>query len=155
MEEITENSENFEDPAEKLILVIDDDLSILDLLEHAIQKQGFKVERAMDGNEALEKAESLLPNLIILDFMLPGLSGFEIIHRLQGSETAKIPVLIITGRRMDPKNIHLIKQEPNIREFIEKPIRVLMLTTAIHRILHTRPPEVHPQGRGPLSGGGW
>jgi len=143
--------DSFEDPKEKLILIVDDDLSILDLLEHAIGKHGFKVERASDGDEALKKAQSLNPNLIILDFMLPGISGFDIIHHLQVGDTATIPILVITGRRMDPKNIHLIKQEPNIKEFIEKPIRVVMLTNAIHRILRTRPPELNPPGRGPMS----
>ena len=155
MDNLAQDNNNFEDPSQKLILIIDDDTSILDLIEHAIKQQGFKVERAVDGNEALNKAQSLNPSLIILDFMLPGLSGFEIIHQLQSGETANIPVLIITGRRMDPKNIQLIKQEPNIREFIEKPIRVLMLTTAIHKILRTRPPENLPRERGPMSGKGW
>lgn len=145
-------NDSFDDPKDKLILIVDDDLSILDLLEHAIVKHGFKVERAADGDEALAKAQKISPNLIILDFMLPGMSGFDIIHHLQGGETANIPILIITGRRMDPKNIHLIKQEPNIKEFIEKPIRVVMLTNAIHRILRTRPPEIR-QERGPLSSG--
>ena len=146
---------HFEDPKDKLILVVDDDVSILDLLEHAITKHGFRVERAADGDEALKKAQELLPNLLLLDFMLPGLSGFDIIHQLQVGETAKIPILVITGRRMDPKNIQLIKHEPNIKDYIEKPIRVALLTNAIHKILHTRPPEAHPQERGPMSGSGW
>ena len=148
--------ETMGDPKEKLILIVDDDVSILDLLEHAITKHGFKVERAADGDEALKKAQELTPDLMILDFMLPGMSGFDIIHHLQSGETAQIPILVITGRRMDPKNIHLIKQEPNIKEFIEKPIRVMMLTNAIHRILHTKPPDLgtlRPPERGPMSSG--
>jgi hypothetical protein len=56
--------------------------------------------------------------------------------------------MVITGRRLDLKNIQLMKQEPNVKEFLEKPVRVLVLTTAVHRILHTHPPVTLPPERG-------
>ena len=71
------------DPAGKLVLIVDDDESILDLLEHVVKKEGFRVERAADGNEALRKAEALSPSAVILDFMLPGMGGFEVLKNLQ------------------------------------------------------------------------
>ena len=64
------------EPKDKVILIVDDDESILDLLEHLIKREGFRVERAADGPEALRKVPALNPDLIILDFMLPGLGGF-------------------------------------------------------------------------------
>src|SRR5208282_4417830 len=109
------NTTEFGDPSKKLILVIDDDESIVDLIERAVKQHGFKVERALDGKIALAKAQTLRPSLIILDFMLPGLSGLELIHQLQVEETVGIPIIAITGRRIDQKNIQLIRQEPNIR----------------------------------------
>ena len=61
------------DPKEKLVLLVDDDESLLDLMEHVVQKEGFRTDRAMDGTEALRKAVALSPDLLVLDFMLPGM----------------------------------------------------------------------------------
>lgn len=142
------------DPKDKLILVVDDDESILDLMEHVIKKEGFRVERATDGQEALRKARALNPSLVILDFMLPGIAGFEVLRELQMGDTSSIPILVITGRRVDRQSVDMIRQESNVREFMEKPIRPALLTTSLHRILKTRPPDIRRSvDRGPLSGG--
>lgn len=143
---------NLEDPKNKLILIVDDDESILDLLEHVVKKEGFKVERAADGQEALRKAEALNPDAIILDFMLPGLGGFEVLKSLQMGDARSIPVLIITGRRIDRQTVEMVRQESNVKEFIEKPIKPAILCSILHRLLKTRPPEIRRSvDRGPLS----
>lgn len=153
-EETGEREEDLADPKDKLILIVDDDESILDLMEHVIKKEGFRVERAADGQEAVRKANALTPNMIVLDFMLPGIGGFEVLRELQVGDTSQIPILVITGRHMDHQAVSMIKQEPNVREFIEKPIRPAFLTTTLHRLLRTRPPEIRRSAdRGPLSGG--
>lgn len=142
------------DPKDKLVLLVDDDESILDLLEHVVKKEGFRVERAADGNEALRKIDALSPNIIVLDFMLPGLGGFEILKELQGGEGRRIPVLVVTGRRIDRANIDMIRQEPNVKEFIEKPIKPAVLAGLLHKTLGTRPPEIRrAPDRGPMSSG--
>lgn len=143
------------DPTTKTILIVDDDESILDLMEHIIKKEGFKVERAEDGQSAVQKAGQVQPDLIVLDFMLPGLGGFEVIRELQGDVTSSIPILVITGRRIDRQTIEMIKQESNVKEYIEKPVRPAALGWTIHRILKTRPPDMNRiVDRGP-AGGGW
>lgn len=142
------------DPKDKLILLVDDDESILDLLEHVVKKEGFRVERAADGPEALRKVAALSPDLLVLDFMLPGIGGFEVLKELQGTEAKAMPVLVITGRRIDRKTIDMIRQESNVRDFIEKPIKPAVFATQLHRVLGTRPPEVkRSPDRGPLSSG--
>lgn len=141
-------------PADYLVLVVDDDESLLDLMEHVIKKEGFKVELTTDGQEALEKSVDMRPDLIVLDFMLPGLSGIDIAKRLQSAPTAGIPILFMTGRRVDRKTIEAIRKEPNIKEYIEKPVRPVALAWTLHRILKTRPPDINRiVDRGPLSGG--
>ncbi len=142
------------DPKEKLILIVDDDESILDLMEHVVKKEGFRVERGSDGQEAVSKAQALNPDLIILDFMLPGMGGYEVVKELQGERSA-IPILVITGRHLDRQSIDMVKRESNVREFMEKPIKPVLLGATLHRILKTRPPEINRAAdRGPL-GGRW
>ena len=141
------------DPKEKLVLIVDDDESILDLLEHVVKKEGFRVERAADGSEAVRKCKALKPDLLVLDFMLPGIGGFEVLKELQQDEMASISVLVITGRHMQRQSIDLIKLEPNVRDFVEKPIRPAIFSTLLHRLLKTRPPDIRRTAdRGPLSG---
>jgi len=132
------------DPKNKLVLLVDDDESILELLEYVVKKEGFKVERAADGQEALRKAEALHPDAIVLDFMLPGLGGFEVLKNLQLGDCRDVPVIIVTGRRIDRQTVDMVRQESNVREFLEKPIKPAVLSAMLHRMLQTRPPEIKP-----------
>ena len=133
---------NLSDPHDKLVLIVDDDVSVLDLLEHMVRKEGFRVERAADGQEAVGKTRELKPHLLLLDFMLPGMGGYEVVKELQVGETSAVPIVVFTGRRLDRTSIDLIRQERNVRDFLEKPIKPAFLTSLIHRLLKTRPPEI-------------
>lgn len=126
-------------PQDNLILLVDDDESLLDLMEHVVKKEGFRTERAVDGPEALRKAQALNPALLVLDMMLPGLGGFEVMRQLQAAGFGDIPIVVVTGRQMDPNGVKLIRQESNVKEFLEKPVRPAVLTNALHRILNTQP----------------
>ncbi|MFH1725037.1 MAG: response regulator [Elusimicrobiota bacterium] len=142
------------DPKDKLVLIVDDDESLLDLLEHMVKKEGFRFERASDGQEALRKIDAQTPDLIILDFMLPGIGGFEVLKELQMGDARNTPVLVITGRRIDRETVEMVRQESNVREYMEKPIKPAVLGALLHRILKTRPPDVRrTTDRGPLSSG--
>jgi CheY-like chemotaxis protein len=126
-------------PASKLVLLVDDDESLLDLMEHVVKKEGFRTDRAADGVEALRKAQALRPDLMVLDMMLPGLGGYEIIRELQAAGCGDVQVVVVTGRQMDRQGVELIRGEPNVKEFMEKPVRPAFLTAALHRLLGTRP----------------
>lgn len=130
---------NFGAPAEKLVLMVDDDESLLDLMEHVVKKEGFRTDRAADGPEALRKSQALNPDVIVLDMMLPGLGGYEVMRQLQAAGCGGIPIIVVTGRSMDQAGIKVIKQEPNVKEFLAKPVRPAVLTAALHRILNTAP----------------
>ncbi len=143
------------DPKEKLVLIVDDDESILDLLEHILKKEGFRTDRASDGQEALRKVDAAVPNAIVLDFMLPGMGGFEVAKELQMGEARDVPILVITGRKIDQATIDMILQESNVREYIEKPIKPAVLAGRLHKLLATKPPAPGGFGkpkRGGLSG---
>lgn len=129
----------FSNSADKLVLVVDDDESISELIECLVKKEGFKVAKAMDGEEALQKARQIIPDLILLDLMMPKLGGFEILRELQSDETAGIPIVIITGRYTERSTSDMIKQEPNVKDFIEKPVKPQALAAILHKVLKTRP----------------
>lgn len=155
MEEELESPEpQLADPKEKLVLLVDDDESLLDLMEHVVRREGFRTDRASDGPEALRKADALSPDLIILDFMLPGLGGYEVLRELQAAGAGSIPVIVVTGRHMDSKNVEMVRMEHNVKEFMEKPLRPAVMAAALHAILKTRPPDINrAPNRGPMSGG--
>lgn len=126
-------------PADKLVLIVDDDESVRELIEFIVKKEGFRIEKAADGEEALQKARAVNPDIILLDLMLPKYGGFEILRELQTDETSGIPIVIITGRYTDRSTSDMIKQEPNVREFIEKPVKPQILTSLLHKLLRTQP----------------
>ncbi|OGR41755.1 MAG: hypothetical protein A2X35_12850 [Elusimicrobia bacterium GWA2_61_42] len=139
-----ENPVGFGKPADKLVLIVDDDESVRELIEFIVKKEGFRTEKAADGEEALSKARAVNPDLMLLDLMLPKFGGFEILRELQGDETGGIPIVIITGRYTDRSTSDMIKQEPNVRDFIEKPVKPAVLTALIHKLLRTQPPVKRP-----------
>lgn len=139
-------SDEFAEPSSKLILLVDDDESLLDLMEHVVKKEGFRTERAADGQEALRKVAALNPDLIVLDFMLPGMGGYEALRELQARGAGDVPIIVVTGRVMDGQSVDLVRQEPNVKEFLQKPVRPANLALALHRILGTQPGS-RPPGR--------
>jgi CheY-like chemotaxis protein len=134
----------FASPASKLVLIVDDDESVRDLIEFVVKKDGFRIEKASDGDEALQKARKLSPDLILLDLMLPKLGGFEILRELQNDETVNIPIVIITGRYTERSTSEMIRQEPNVKDFIEKPLKHPVMLGILHRLLKTQPPNKTP-----------
>lgn len=125
---------------EKTVLIVDDDSEVWDLLYYIVRKEGFRTEKASDGGEALEKARGMTPSLILLDLMLPRLSGFELLRELQEESTADIPIILVSGRHMDQSTLDLLKREPNVKEFLEKPVKPQTLTALLHSLLGTRTP---------------
>lgn len=130
------------DPADKVVLVVDDDESIRAVMDHILKKEGFKVEMAEDGDVALRKINAVRPSLILLDLMLPRYGGFEILRQLQSGECAMTPIVVVTGRYTDRSTSEMIRQESNVVGFMEKPVQPAVLAATLHRILKTRPPEL-------------
>lgn len=126
------------EPGEKLILIVDDDDSVMELFDFIARKEGFKTVKATSGGAAIKTAQLLHPELILLDLMLPKPGGFEVMRELQGEDTSNIPIVIVTGRYMDRSTLEMIKQEPNVRDFLEKPVEPQALAALLHTLLKTR-----------------
>lgn len=94
-------------PANKpLVLVADDEQNAVVLLKHVLERDGFLVESAVDGLEALQKAHALHPDLILMDVQMPRLNGFEVTARLrEDPETARIPVIFVTAAAREPSDV--------------------------------------------------
>ena len=80
------------------ILLVEDDKFLRELLVRKLETVGFKISTAVDGNEALKKVKEELPELVLLDLVLPGVDGFDILKEIkEDSATSKIPVIILSN----------------------------------------------------------
>jgi CheY-like chemotaxis protein len=126
-------------PADKLVFVVDDDPLIRDLLELTVTGAGFRYASAVNGQDAAAKLETLEPHLIITDLMMPGQGGYEFLRSLQGTAGGRLPVIVVTASQLDASTVKMIKQEANVVEFFNKPIKMPLLIGALHKYLRTAP----------------
>jgi len=83
---------------QKKILIVDDDKEICETIERVLAEEGYKVFKAYNGKEALEKVIEKMPDLIILDILMPKLNGYAVCRKLRQNDVTKnIPVLMVTG----------------------------------------------------------
>jgi DNA-binding response OmpR family regulator len=81
------------------VLLVEDDADIRELIRYSLARAGFKVEEASDGAEALDKVLSFAPDLVVLDLMLPGMTGLEVCQRLRSRpESARLPILVVSAK---------------------------------------------------------
>jgi DNA-binding response OmpR family regulator len=104
----------------KKILIVEDDVDLLSLLRLTLKQQGHSVATASNGIEALKKARSLLPDLIVLDLVLPELDGFAVCETLRKHrETANIKVLMLTG--LSSEFTRYAGYEAGANDYVTKP----------------------------------
>jgi DNA-binding response OmpR family regulator len=113
------------------ILVIDDDPTLADVVGRYLTKEGFVVEIVGDGRNGLERALATLPDLVVLDLMLPGLDGFEVFRRLR--RVAPIPVVMLTARGDEEDRITGL--ELGADDYVAKPFSPRELTARICSVL--------------------
>jgi len=89
-----------------LVLAVDDDPNTANMLETIFKRVGFQVVKAANGNAALAQAQALLPDLILLDYMMPGMNGFEVLSALRAEPSTKsIPTIIVTAQARQPEDL--------------------------------------------------
>ncbi|MBN2063485.1 MAG: response regulator, partial [Sedimentisphaerales bacterium] len=85
--------------AKENILIVDDEEDVLELLEYNLKKEGYRTEKAVSGEEALQKVRITNPDLIVLDLMLPGIDGLSVCKSLKNdSKTQNIPIIMLTAK---------------------------------------------------------
>ncbi len=118
----------------KTVLVVDDEKDIIQLIRYNLEREGFKVEAASDGNEALKKAVEVKPDVILLDIMLPGKDGYDVIKSLNQSEkTAGIPVIFLTAKSAEFDEV--LGLELGADDYIVKPISPRKLVSRIRAVM--------------------
>jgi putative two-component system response regulator len=103
-----------------LVLIVDDEYAGRETLQSILEGEGYQLEMAENGMQAIEKAKELLPDVILLDVMMPGMTGFEVCQRIRGDpEIAEIPIIVLTA--LDDRESLLTALKAGADDFISKP----------------------------------
>jgi two-component system response regulator RegX3 len=123
-------------PAEpQTILVVDDEQSYRDALSVALQSEGFYVETAADGVEALERFEASRPALVLLDVMLPQMSGIDVCRELRSR--SQVPIIMVTARTAEIDAV--VGLEVGADDYVTKPFRLRELVARVRATLRRAP----------------
>lgn len=116
------------------ILVVEDEVALATLLDYNLKKEGYGVVLASHGEAALLSVRERLPDLIILDWMLPGISGIEICRRLRRDKSAnQIPILMLTARGEELDQIHSL--DSGADDYLVKPVSLPKLFARVRALL--------------------
>ena len=120
--------------AEQRVLVVDDEADIVALVAYHLAKAGYRVSTAGTGPDALEAARRESPSLIVLDLMLPGLSGYEVLEQLRsGDASREVPVLMLSARREEEDRIRGLSLGAD--DYLTKPFSPQELVLRVGAIL--------------------
>lgn len=120
--------------ANESILVVDDEEDILELVRYNLAREGYGVLTAASGEKALKKAKENVPNLMVLDLMLPGINGLEVTQRLkQDQKTASIPIIMLTAKGEEADIVAGL--ELGADDYITKPFSPRVLIARVKAVL--------------------
>jgi two-component system response regulator RegX3 len=128
-----------------LILVVDDEQSYRDALSVALQREGFLVETAADGNEAIVRFDAAKPALVLLDVMLPKISGIDVCRELR--QRSRVPIIMVTARNAEIDAV--VGLEMGADDYVTKPFRlrelIARVRAALRRVPITDDDRDHPE----------
>ena len=134
----------------KRILVVEDDTSLAWVLRENLGFEGFEVELVADGNQAVDAARDFLPDLVILDVMLPGRDGFDLCTLLRrGGAT---PIILLTARSQKADKLKGLRLGAD--DYVTKPFDVEELMARVHAVLRRARPPVGDVSLGGVSSNG-
>ena len=118
-------------PAEARVLVVDDEPIVRDVLSRYLSREGFEVETAADGQAALEVFEATRPELIVLDLMLPGIDGLEVLRRIRSRNGAAVIMLTARGEETD----RVVGLELGADDYVAKPFSPREVVARVRAVL--------------------
>ena len=123
------------------ILIVEDEDDVAVLLRYNLEAEGFRVATAASGDEAVERIREGLPDLILLDWMLPGLSGIELCRRWRSrEETARTPIIMITARGEEEERVRGLATGAD--DYVVKPFSIPELLARINALLRRSNPQL-------------
>jgi two-component system, OmpR family, phosphate regulon response regulator PhoB len=121
------------EPSAATILVVDDEPDIVELIVYNLQEGGYRVLSATDGARALDLAKSHLPDLLVLDVMMPEINGIEVARRLRSqSETSSLPIIMLTARSQEADELEGLGAGAD--DYITKPFSMQVLMARIEAL---------------------
>ncbi|HKA23399.1 MAG TPA: response regulator [Candidatus Eisenbacteria bacterium] len=118
----------------RTVLIVDDEQSLRDALEMTFSREGYQVLKASDGPEALEAARASVPDVVLLDVMMPGMDGYEVCKRLRSHyRTRHIPVILLTAKGTEEDKLEGLQGGAN--DYVLKPWNKRELVTRVHNHL--------------------
>ena len=131
----TDESETSENESNQTILIVDDSPTEVHVFKKLLEKQGYRIITAADGQEGLDVAKRVHPDLIIMDVVMPVLNGFQATRKLRNDQdTATIPVIMVTTKGQET-DINWGKRQ-GANEYLVKPVMPAELLTKIKALLH-------------------
>jgi DNA-binding response OmpR family regulator len=123
----------------KKVLLVDDDSDILTSMQAAFEPTGASIETANNGNKAVELAERSQPDLVVLDMMLPGRSGFLVLEKIKAKKprNSKPFVIMITGNQGARHKMYA--ETLGVSEYLTKPVRMDKLISTAEKLIGTAP----------------
>ncbi len=129
------------------VLVVEDDSDIRELIRYNLAQEGFIVEEAADGPQALEKVRRRVPDLMVLDLMLPGMPGLEICRQMRsGLETANLPILIVTAKGTEVDKV--LGLEMGADDYVVKPFSPREVIARVKALLRRANPSSNSDSAG-------
>ena len=130
-----------EENTNPIVVYIEDDMEMIDLVSLILNRRGYQVHGAHGGRNGLDLVVKEIPDLILLDLMMPGMDGWEVFQQIKGNEkTRHIPVIIITAKAQDIDRVlglHIAK----VDDYICKPFRPQELIDSVEKVLNR---EIQP-----------
>jgi DNA-binding response OmpR family regulator len=114
------------------VLVVEDQRDLANLLAHNLRMEGLDVRTVEDGREVLPLVRSWAPDLVILDLMLPGLDGFEVLRGIRG-HTLDLPVLVLSARGEEQDKVRSFRLDAD--QYVTKPFSLVELLERVHALL--------------------
>ncbi|MHC8508466.1 MAG: phosphate regulon transcriptional regulator PhoB [Rhodospirillales bacterium] len=126
--------------AKPLVLIVEDDPSLVELLTYNLEREGFDTFTAADGEEACAAAEHHTPDLVLLDWMIPHISGIDVCRRIRRSEkTRALPVIMLTARGEEADRVRGL--ESGADDYVTKPFSPKELIARVRAVLRRAAPE--------------
>jgi two-component system phosphate regulon response regulator PhoB len=126
--------------SEKTVLIVEDEPAIREMVSFALARAGFQVDEAVDGIQAQERMASRLPDMILLDWMLPGVSGIELARRFKRDEyTREVPIIMLTARGEEDDRVGGL--DAGVDDYVTKPFSPRELVARIKAVMRRSVPE--------------